>query len=163
LKPVARWAAVGACALACGWMLARWAYPPVACNRELTAVTRRTGLAEKTQDIRERFERARTNVADLRRIQGRCGMDTRLYVMLATNQEILGFDEDALRSYDEALTIDRRPEIYFARGYLLLRLGRFEASAQSYATGVRFNENNIDNLPSDVVRTRVEEILREKP
>jgi tetratricopeptide (TPR) repeat protein len=154
---------IAVCALACGWMLVRWAYPPLACNGQLTGVTRRTDLAEKTQDIRERFARARQNVADLRRIQGRCGMDIRLYMLLAANQENLGFDEDALATYEEALTVDRRPEIYFARGYVLLRLGRFEESAQSYATGVRFNENNIDNLPSDLVRTRVEEILREKP
>jgi tetratricopeptide (TPR) repeat protein len=159
MRMAARAAAILVAAIVCGWLLVRWAYAPLACNIALSRLTQRTDLAMKTTADYVRLTRLRQNLEDLRRLEGRCALDVRLYMLKAANDEVLGRDEDAVYAYRQALQIDRRPEIYSSLGFAFIRLGRFEEAAQNYAVAARFT-NEITNIPSEEVERRVVEILR---
>jgi tetratricopeptide (TPR) repeat protein len=160
MKIVGRVAVVLVAMALCGWLLLRWAYTPLRCNIDLTALTQRTGLASETSSDYERLSRLRRNLEDLAALEDRCRMDVRLYMLVGQNEEMLGRDEDAIRSYEQALTVDRRPEIYSAIGFALIRLGRVDEAVPMYVQAARFLYPDPIVIPSELVERRVAEILR---
>jgi tetratricopeptide (TPR) repeat protein len=123
-------------------------------NLVMREVEERTILAENTTDPVRVALLARTNLADLEHIARSRRLDPAWYVFTARNAEALGRRADAADAYTRALAIDQRPEIYFARGLLMLQLGRTDAAASDMITAVRFNPQFLDQLEGDL-RARV--------
>lgn len=151
---------VVAAALLCGWLLMRWAYPPLQCDFALTALTRRTELVSESTADYIRLSRLRRNLEDLRAVESQCRTNVSFYMLVAANEEMLGHYDDAVRSYSSALAVDRRPEIHAALGWALIRLGRHDEAAQHYAIAARFLYPIALPIPSEIVERRVAEILR---
>lgn len=160
MRVILRWATVVVATLVCGRLLVSWAYVPLRCSIAFTDLTRRTDLASETGVEHVRLSRLRRNIEDLRALESQCGIEARLQMLAAANEEMLGLDDDALHSYDRALTADRRPEIFASQGWLLIRLGRMEEAAQKYALASRFSHPDSPVIPSEIVERRVAEILR---
>jgi tetratricopeptide (TPR) repeat protein len=123
-------------------------------NLVMREVEERTMLAENTTDPVLVALLARTNLADLERIARSRRLDPAWYVLTARNAEALGRWTDASNAYTHALAIDQRPEIYFARGLLMLQLGRTDAAASDMTAAVRFDPQYLDQIEGDL-RARV--------
>jgi tetratricopeptide (TPR) repeat protein len=144
------------------WALPRFVYEPHACNRMVTDLTRRTALAYETGRDYARIDRARRNIQELHVLRDRCPTDVRSYMLIGGNQEILGRHDDAIRSYQQALTVERRPEIHAAIADALILTGRHDEAVANYVIAARFNPAIVQNIPSEVVAQRVEARLRER-
>lgn len=160
MKIVVRAIVILAAMAGCGWLLVRWAYPPLHCGKALTDLTQRTALASETTDDYERVSRLRRNLEDLYANERQCRTDIRLYMLVAENEEMLGRDDDAIRTYEQALTIDRRPEIYTALGFALIRRGRIDDAVKMYVLAAHFRYPDDLEIPSEVVARRVKETVR---
>jgi len=154
---------VAAVALFCAWAAVRWVWMPQRCNAEITRLTQSTDAAEKTRDEYERLLKVRENLAELFRLREQCRDSVQVHVLIGVNQWLLGLKEEALASYQQALTLDHRPEIYLSIGEIQLALDRFDEAVESYTTAVRFKPDAIDGIPSAEVVRRVRERLGARP
>ena len=150
-------------ALFCAWAAVRWVWTPHRCNAEITRLTRATDAAEKARDEYDRLLKVRENLADLFRIREQCRDSVHVYVLIGMNQWLIGLEEESLASYQQALTVDHRPEIYLAIGEIQLALDRFDEAVESYTTAVRFRPDAIHGIPSTEVVREVREKLGPKP
>lgn len=139
----------------CAWALYAWAWVPHRDSVTLTELARRTDAAEKTAGDYERTVRARRNVADLTRLRESSPTDVRVPVLIAANQLLMGLREEAVRSYDEALRVEPRPEIYMARGDALVQVGRVDEAVESYAAAVRFDARFLDLVAPGILQDRI--------
>lgn len=146
----------------CAWALYAWVWVPHRDSVELTELARRTDGAARTAGDYERMVRARRNVADLGRLRESAPNDVRVPMLIAENQLLMGLREEAVRSYDDALRVDPRPEIYMARGDALVQLGRVDEAVASYATAVRYDPRFLDfvaaGILQDQIRARAESL-----
>ena len=141
--------------LLCAWGLYAWVWVPHRCSLEVTELARRTDGAEKTAADYERTVRARRNIADLARLRESSPNDVRVPMLIAANQLLMGLPAEAVRSYDDALSVDRRPEIYMARGDALVQLGRVNEAVDSYATAVRFDARFLDFVAPGILQDQI--------
>jgi tetratricopeptide (TPR) repeat protein len=146
---------VAVAAVACAWALYQWAWLPQRCSMELTELARRTDGAAKTGSDYDRTMRARRNVADLARLQEHAPNDVRVPMLLAANQMLAGLHDEAVRTYDLALRVEPRPEIYMARGDALIQLARVDEAVESYATAVRFDPAYLQQIAPGVLQDRI--------
>lgn len=162
MRVIVRIGAVVAAAIVCGLLLVRWAYIPHHCNGAITRITASTEIADGTPDDYRRLVRARRNLEELKAIRPWCAAtEVRVPVLTAANEEMVGRPEDAIRSYDQALQVDRRAEIYAARARLQVRLGRIDEAVESYAVAARMDVTELDRIGSEEILRRVRERLRE--
>jgi tetratricopeptide (TPR) repeat protein len=82
-------------------------------------------------------------------------------MLIGANEEVLDRYEDAARSYRSAMLIEQRPEIHTALADALIQLGRTDEAVEHYAVAARFNPAMLDFAPSEEVRRRAAERLRE--
>ena len=148
---------VAVAAIACGWALHSWVWVPHRCSIELTELTRRTDGVAKTAGNYERTVRARRNVAELARLREHSPADVRVPMLIAANQMLAGLHDEAIRTYDEALRVQPRPEIYMARGEALIVTGRFDEAVESYAAAVRFDPRFLYYIDPGVLHDRIRE------
>ena len=139
----------------CAWGLYAWAWVPHRCSVEITELARRTDGAVKTASDYERTVRARRNVSELARLRESAPNDVRVPMLIAANQLLIGLRGEAVLSYDDALRVDPRPEIYMARGDALVQLGRVDDAVESYATAVRFDPRFLDLVAPGILQDRI--------
>lgn len=77
------------------------------------------------------FAAARRNIAGLRRMTRQCPTDLDVPMLLAQNHLILEQRGDAIASYERALRISRRPEIYQLLGEAQAATGRRREAIES--------------------------------
>lgn len=157
---IARLTAVTAAALLCVWGLVRLAYEPHRCNAEITLLTARTAAAENTASDYERLLRTRQHLQELELLHEMCPTEVRVPMLIGENQELSGRAEAALRSYQAALAVEQRPEIYVAIALQQIQTGHVDEAIESYVTAARFAPRLVDNILSPEVRRRVVERLR---
>lgn len=157
---VARVAAVALATLIGVWALLCFSYHPHRCNAGVTAAHVGTTAAQATASDYGRLVRARRNLELLAGLRETCTTNVRVPMLIAANEELVGRPEDALRSYQHALSIDRRPEIYTARALVQLRLGKVDEAVKSYAAALSFSPYLIEAIESREIRRRVAERLR---
>src|SRR5689334_20326899 len=95
---------------------------PYALNLEKLALERNTRGAE----LAEPFVAARTaraNIATARAMLQKNPADADLYMMLASNERIVGMNQEALAAYDDAIRVLPRPEFYLTLGQLQWQMG----------------------------------------
>ena len=122
-------------------------------NRALGDIYQRSVMSE-SRDPQQAAALARRNLTDLDRVARSCRLDPAWYLLYAGNCEILQRWPEAADTYTRALRIDDRPEIYFERGLVMLRLGRMDAAVADLATAARFNPNVLDGIGGEL-RARV--------
>jgi len=122
-------------------------------NRIMRGVEERIALID-TLDSYRAASLARLNLADLDRVATSRRLDPAWYMYYGANCEILGRWQDAAGAYTNALAIDQRPEIYFSRGLVLLRLGRMDEATADLVHAVRFNPYLVERI-SGGLRARV--------
>lgn len=161
MRLMGRMTVVLAAAIVCGLLLVRSAYLPWRCNAVVSRVTGATELAITLQSDYERLVLARRNLEELAGIRAGCeATEVRVPMLTAANQEIIGRAEDAIRSYDQALRVDQRPEIYIARAEVEISLGRLEDAVNSYTIAARLSPPIVENIGSEELRRRVGERIR---
>jgi len=162
MKPILRIAILGVTAVLCGWALVRWVYVPFWCMREIAAIGGGTLNAEREAIDVTAATLARENLRRARILEERCPASLHAFLLEAANEQILGGDEDAIRTLRRSLTVARRPEIYFALGTLLVRVGRIDEAVEEYATGGDFNRSMIETIDAAELRRRVRERIAER-
>jgi tetratricopeptide (TPR) repeat protein len=110
---------------ASGFTIARVTIPRFTCNIEKSSVRAVTRAHRIATDF-ERTTRARDLAARCRRCLAYFPDDYNFQFMLALNEEMMGRFDDAVRSYERALELNERPEIYSRLGLLRLRMGDTE-------------------------------------
>lgn len=144
-------------AVLCAWALYAWVWVPHRSSLEVTELARRTDGAARTASDYERTVRARANVAALGRLRESSPTDVRVPMLIAGNQMLMGLREEAVRSYDEALRVDPRPEIFMARGDALVEMARVEDAIESYATAVQFDARFLNFIAPGILQDRIRE------
>ena len=96
----------------------------------------------------------RHNLRDLDRIAADRRLAPSWYMVYAGNQSLIERWREADEVYTRALAIDHRPEIYFSRGLVRLRLGELDAAIADMATAARFNPFLLDQIDGEL-RARV--------
>lgn len=111
-------------------------------------------VMSESRDPQQAAAPARRNLADLDRVARSCRLDPTWYLLYAANCETLERWREASDAYTRALRIDDRPEIYFERGLVMLRLGQMDAAVADLATAARFNPNVLNGIDGEL-RARV--------
>jgi len=81
--------------------------------------------------------------------------DASMNIALATTYNLIGQFDEAIRVYDEALHYDRRPEMYFNKAGIRLRIGDREGAHEDFLTAVSFNPDLVNRIRDTAIRTRV--------
>ncbi len=81
--------------------------------------------------------------------------DASLNIALATTYNLFGRYPEAVRVYDEAFKYDQRPEMYFNRAGIRLRMGDREGAYEDFLIAVRFNPALGTRIRDTAIRTRV--------
>lgn len=160
---IARIAAVAVAALLGAWALVRFVYVPHRCNAGITAAEVATAAAEETTSDYDRLVRARRNLELLAGLRESCPTEVRVPMLTGANLEFVGRAEDALASYQEALRVDQRPEIYVEMARMQLQLGQVDQAVASYVAATRFSPLVLDGILSEEIKRRVREQLHAGP
>jgi len=96
----------------------------------------------------------RDNLRDLDRIAPARRLAASWYMLYGGNLALINRWPEATEVYTRALTIDRRPEIYFDRGLARIHLGQLDAATADMATAARFNPFVLDQVDGEL-RARV--------
>lgn len=82
-------------------------------------------------------------------------IDVELYMLRAANLRLLNRTEDAIRSYHTALLYDRRPEIYFNLGSVLLDAHQQKEGVENLALAARFRSDYLELIQEPSIREMV--------
>jgi hypothetical protein len=95
---------------------------------------------------------ARQNVEQLSSCLRQCDENLTLLVVAAANESMLARNGDAVRLYQRALTLDRRPELYVGLALAQLGAGERSAATQSYLRAARFDRFALrDSVPDPAI------------
>jgi hypothetical protein len=99
------------------------------------------------------FDAGVRNEPLLARALEHCPHDVALLMLAGSNQVLMNRYENALRYYERALQLDRRPELHVAAGVAQLNLGRREEALQNFATAAFFAGSSVlRDVPDAEVR-----------
>ena len=122
--------------------------------RKLTLDSNTRGAELADSFVAARTARANVNIA--KEMIAKNPGDADLYLMLATNERILGMKAEAITAYEDALRVQPRQEIYFDLGTLQMELGERNAAIESLARAVRFDPGLAEEITDPTTRTAVE-------
>jgi tetratricopeptide (TPR) repeat protein len=127
---------------------------PWRCNLILKQVQLSSLAAMSSTSPQDAARSSQRNLDRLEAHEAGCRMKVDYYLMLAANNLFLGRYEPAVATYQRALTIDHRPEIYFDLGTTLLEQGRVAEATPLLIQAVRFNPMMLDQISGEA-RKRV--------
>ena len=106
---------------------------------------------------------ARANVVIATRLIEKNPADADLYLMLASNERIIGMNREAVAAYEDALRVHPRQEIYFDLGTLQLEMGERSAAIENLARAVRFDPAMAEEIADPATRSAVEQRVAAMP
>ena len=106
---------------------------------------------------------ARANVVIATRLIEKNPADADLYLMLASNERIIGMNREAVAAYEDALRVHPRQEIYFDLGTLQLEMGERSAAIENLARAVRFDPAMAEEIADPATRAAVEQRVAAMP
>ena len=139
----------------CAWGVVVWSYEPLLCNQELNSMRARTSATGETVNDYRLALAVRDNLTRLRRLEGPCRTNPRVYMLEAQNQYLLGQKEASIEAIRRALAVDQRPEFYAAIGETLFELGRVDEAVDNYVIAARFNALVLDQIEAEQVKRKV--------
>lgn len=128
----------------------RWCVVPYQCNLTKARSEQIIRELDASQGQYQRAFVARKTLAPIEACLRDMPHDIDLLVEAAACQLVIGNREAAVRLYDEALRVDRRPEIYLNLATTQFDLGRREEAIANFARAFRFTTYLINydpNLP----------------
>ncbi len=135
------------------------AYVPIHCSREVWRSEQALAAAAERGD--RSLEANAANQA-LRRLQP-CGesrpLDVNVPMLVALSYRFLLRHDLAVKAYEDALAIDRRPEIYLGLGSEQLQAGRREEAVNSLFQACSFDPRILDAIDDGQARLEVRKRL----
>lgn len=125
--------------------LAFWCYGRWDCNvmkRSVEARTTRIYATGEPYSNRE-VDIAQLNLTQIAGCMDRYSWDVDLHMELAANLSVVRRYDDVVRTYQDALRIDRRPEIYLNLGRAQLKANRPAEAIESFLAALRFNSSMV--------------------
>jgi len=140
----------------------RFSYLPLVCNRIKATVLNRTkmAIAASTQ-FRAAFI-ARDNLKRLERCDLPTEVDVDVAMLAAANYRVLDRQEDAVRQYQRALAVEKRPEIYLNLGQSLERAGRRAEAVRAYAESATFAPLLVDEIEDPAIRDEIRKAVAKR-
>jgi tetratricopeptide (TPR) repeat protein len=129
----------------------RLAVVPLRSDLVLREVEQRTATALRV-DERRAAVLARMNLDELQRTATGGRLDPSWYLLRGANCELLERWQDAADAYTQALRIDDRPEIYFNRGLVMMRVGRIDAAVRDLTKAARFDPTVLERIDGETRR-----------
>ena len=133
-------------------------YVPIHCSREVWRSEQRLSTLA---DRNDRFAQASAANETLSRLSS-CDtrpLDVNVPMLIALSYRFLLRHEFAVRSYEQALTIDRRPEIYLGLGMEQLQAGSREAAVNTLFQACSFDPKLLDAIDDGQARVEVRKRL----
>ena len=152
---------VAACAAAVvlgAFAIKRFCVVPYRCNAISGGLQERTFRAAQLEATTEGDILARRNLTQLRALHEGCENDLRWLMLYAANCRIIDDREEAIAAYTRALSLNRRPELYYNRGMTLLEMGKIDDAARDLATAAAFNPDVLNEL-DEATRERVQKAV----
>jgi tetratricopeptide (TPR) repeat protein len=129
------------------YSLARFVYLPLRCARAASMVATTPRAAARLRD-------------DLRGCECVTAREAHVPFILGDALATLGDDRGAIAEYERALTIERRPEIYFALGMAQLRALQRAAALDNLTRACAFDPARLADIPYQDARDEVERRIR---
>jgi tetratricopeptide (TPR) repeat protein len=120
-------------------LIVRGILPRIECNREKGRINRQVRQFGRSGDENTRTAQASNNVAACRRCLAIYPEDFQLHMLVAANLRVLGNDEEALQSYEQARAIAERPEIYAQMAEIEIERGNLDAARRLLVSAATFN------------------------
>ncbi len=141
--------------------LQRWVVEPVRCSHAASRGSVLLDSLDRAADTRKQAAAARVRKR-LGHCENSCPPDVGIPFTQGGAEEMAGDDPAAIRSYQRALQIDRRPEIYFRLG--LAQLGALDRAGglESLTRACTFDPKLINEIPYEDVRDEVRNRIRAK-
>lgn len=131
-----------------------WCIVPWRCN-QVTKVME-SAMRDALAGSDESREVLRSGLAEAEAFRSRIPDNANLNIVVASTYTMLGRYDEALAVYESALRFDRRPEMYFNRAGIRLRLNDAEGAMSDYIRAVRFNPTLLRRIHDETVRERIE-------
>lgn len=140
-------------------VITRLIVPRIRCNLVKGEVNRdvRWRLAG-IGDEYERVVRARRNVAKCQACLAIFPEDHQMHMLLAANLRIMGRYDEAVRTFEHALTLTERPEIYAQIGELEIERGNIEAARRALLKAAEFDIDYVQTVDQPL-RTEIYEAV----
>jgi tetratricopeptide (TPR) repeat protein len=136
-------------------VVVRVAIPRLECNLAKGRINRDVRRMGRTGDEYARITLARSNVITCRVCIERFPQDHHWYMLLGANQRVLGERDEAIRSFQQALALIERPEIYAQIAELEIERGNVEAGRTALMTASIFQIFYIDYV-SEPMRSEIQ-------
>jgi tetratricopeptide (TPR) repeat protein len=120
-------------------VIARQMVPRLQCNAVKGKINRQVRSFGRMGDENERTAMARANVATVQECLEMFPEDYQLHMLRAANLRVLGSYDEAVRTFQYALTITERPEIYAQIGELEIERGNIDAARESLIRAAMLN------------------------
>ena len=151
-------------------LIERVMIPRVKCNRWKGDVNRVVRRFHRISDTYQRINLARKNLARCEACLETFPDDYQLHLLRAANLRILGSYDEAVRTFQHALTLTERPEIYAQMGEVEIERGNVEAAKRALLRAAMFNivyvETVDEPMKSEIysaVYERIDGLLAAKP
>ena len=134
------------------------AYVPIHCSREVWRSEQRLATSAEGTDRSSQASAADQALARLSRCDAR-PLDVNVPMLIALSYRFLLRHDFAVRSYEDALAIDRRPEIYLGLGMEQLQVGSREAAVNTLFQACSFDPRLLDAIDDGQARVEVRKRL----
>lgn len=133
----------------------RVAVPRLECNLAKGRINRDVRRMGRTGNEYERVALARANAATCRECIALFPQDHHWYMLLGANLRVLGDRDAALQSFQQALNLIERPEIYAQIAEIEIERGNIEAGRKALMTASIFQIFYIDYV-SEPMRSEIQ-------
>lgn len=139
----------------CAWLIDRTALIPWRVNEAKKSVEKVAIALVRSGNARGAVT---TVLRNLERIDSYIRLtphDVELYMLRGAYLRLLGRTDEAIGTYRAALDYDRRPEIYFNLGIVLLESGNRIEAVEALVIAVRFGEDYLKLISDPFIREEV--------
>jgi len=135
-------------------LIERVMVPRVRCNLAKGEVNRIVRRFHRIGDEYQRINMARKNLAKCDACLSVFPEDYQLHLLRAANLRILGRPDEAVRSFEHALALTERPEIYAQIGEVEIERGNVEAARRALLRAATFNIMFVETV-DDPLKTEI--------
>ena len=135
-------------------LIERVMVPRVRCNLAKGEINRIVRRFHRISDEYLRYNLARKNLARCDECLETFPEDYHLHLLRAANLRILGRYDEAVRTFEHALTLTERPEIYAQMGEVEMERGNVEAARRALLRAATFNIMYVETV-DDPLKTEI--------
>jgi tetratricopeptide (TPR) repeat protein len=134
--------------------ITRQLVPRVRCNLMKGQVNRDVRRFARSGYEYDRIVRARRNLQRCNECLAKFPEDHQLYLLRGANLRMLGSYDEAVHSFEQALALVERPEIYAQLGELEIERGNVEAARRALLRAATFNIMYVETV-DEPMRTEI--------